>query len=59
MVRLSNPHPLFSNWQGVAGSIGWGLVMVIILAIQTRDWIVRIRRYESWESLDVGSGPTS
>jgi hypothetical protein len=53
MVRLTTPYPLFSNWQAVTGCVGWGLLMAIILAIQVRDWIVVVRRYEGWESLDL------
>lgn len=53
MLRRSDADHLVSQDQAAVGCAAWGALMVVVLAIQVRDWIAAARRFDDWESLDL------
>jgi hypothetical protein len=54
MIWLFSPHPFVTTQEAAVVCLVWAGLMLTILPIQARDWIVAARRYERWESLEVG-----
>jgi hypothetical protein len=53
MLLRSDADHLVSREQAAVGCAAWGALMVVVLAIQVRDWIAAARRFDDWESLDL------
>jgi hypothetical protein len=50
MIWLCSPYPFVTTQEAAVVCLAWAGIMLAILPIQARDWILRMRRYERWES---------
>jgi hypothetical protein len=53
MIWRLSPYPFVTTQEAAVVCLIWAGIMLAILPIQAPDWIVAMRRYERWESLEL------
>jgi hypothetical protein len=53
MIWRLSPHPFVTTQEAAIVCLVWAGIMLAIFPIQARDWIVAMRRYERWGSLEL------
>jgi hypothetical protein len=53
MIWLTSPYPFVTTQEAAVVCLVWAGIMLVILPIQVRDWILRMRRYDRWDSLEL------